>query len=142
MSDPNGLSNALTMLRDMQINEEEQADFEVEFFGDILARNSQNVHVLRRLVELLSRRREYETVLPLYHQLIRQRPDDCIARYNLACTLSMLGRIDAAAAALTDAMNAGYCDLAHLVSDPDLNPMRNHPTYVQIVRNDDGLTVS
>ena len=133
MSSPDEFSEVLAMFRDSHFSEREQADFEIEFFGRILARNSSNVEVIRRLVEHRSRRGDYRAALPLYRKLVELRPMDCIARYNLACTLSMLGRIDAAMKALESAFQHGYSDIAHLESDTDIEPLRDHSGYARLI---------
>lgn len=139
MSSPDEFSEVLAMLRDSQSSEQEQADFEVEFYGRILARNSNNIDVIRRLVEHLSRRGDYVGALPLYQKLVGLRSQDCIARYNLACTLSMLGDLDAAILALEAAFEIGYSDIPHLESDTDMEPLRQLAGYARILEKYDSV---
>jgi len=133
MSSPDEFSEVLAMFRDSQANEQEQAEFEIEFYGRILSRKSDNVDVIRRLVEHFSRRCDYHAALPLYRKLVRLRSNDCISQYNLACTLSMLGQLDDAMTALEAAFEQGYSDVAHLETDSDMEPLRNHANYARLV---------
>lgn len=139
MSSPDEFSDVLAMFRDSHASELEQADFEIEFFGRILARNSSNVEVIRRLVEHRSRRGDYRAALPLYRKLVDLRPNDCIARYNLACTLSMQGKLDEAMTALEVAFQLGYSDIAHLETDTDMEPLRDHSGYARLIEKYDSL---
>jgi len=123
----------LSAFRDAKSAEHEQIDFEIEFYQQILQCSPTYVDVLRRLVEHLSRRGEYRRALPRYRQLIELRRNDCIARYNLSCTLAMLGRLEQAAHALEEAFQIGYHDIAHLESDSDMEPLRDHPVYLAML---------
>jgi tetratricopeptide (TPR) repeat protein len=123
----------LAAFRDANSTEDEQIDFEIEFYQQILRHNPTYVDVLRRLVEHLSRRGDYRRALPRYRQLIELCPDDCIARYNLSCTLAMLGRLEQAVHALEEAFQSGYHDIAHLESDSDMELLRDHPVYLALL---------
>ena len=68
-----------------------QADFEVDFYERILARHPNYVVVLRALGEQLARRRMYARSLEIDRRLVSLVPHDCVARYNLACSLAMQG---------------------------------------------------
>ncbi len=64
--------------------------------------------------------------------------------YNHACALARLGRTDAAMAKLTEAVESGWANLAHLEKDPDLAPLRKLDAYrkiVQTLSTDAGPTV-
>ena len=113
---------------------QDQIEFDIEFFGHVLRRNSDNVDVLRCQVELLARVGRHDEALSFDYRLVHLRPEDFIARYNLACTLSVLGEVNEALLALDQALELGYRDLAHLESDADLETVRNHPSYREILR--------
>ena len=129
------------MFRDSQASEREQADFEIEFYGRVLARSATNSDVIRRLVEHHSRRCNYPAALPLYRKLVELRPNDCIARYNLACTLSMLGNLDEAMQMLEAAFQQGYVDIAHLEADADMEPLRSHVGYACLIEKYDSVSL-
>ena len=103
-----------------------QLEFEVKFFDAILSRNENHVDTLRQQVELLSRLGRHQRALELDRRLVRLAPEDVVARYNLACSLSMVGEVDAAVDALDAALRLGYSDWAHLESDADLDAVRQH----------------
>ena len=69
-----------------------------------------------------------------------------ILYYNLACVLSLQGRLDEAIDVLLVAKSHGYNDVQHLQQDPDLENARDHPRFVELVaqesekkQNDDGV---
>lgn len=108
---------------------QDQLEFEIAFYGHVLQRNANNVDVLRRQVELLARAGRYHAALPLHYRLVQLQPRDFIARYNLACVLSMLDELDEAIVVLDQALGLGYADVAHLESDADLEAIRGHDGY-------------
>ncbi len=109
--------------------DEDQIDFDIRFYEAILDRNVKNVDALRQLVDLLATRGEYQRVMELDQRLVELRPHDCFAKYNLACSLSVLGQVGAALRMLEEAIRSGYDDFAHLEADADLEAVRRHPGY-------------
>jgi tetratricopeptide (TPR) repeat protein len=59
-------------------------------------------------------------------------PADPTVRYNLACSLALLGRTDEALAALETAVRLGYRDMEHLRRDDDLRSLRGHPRFLAL----------
>lgn len=110
-----------------------QADFDLQFYQQILARNGYHLDALRQLVERLAQRGEHAAALELDRRLVAIMPEDMIARYNLACTLCMLGQVDSALSALDRAFQLGYRDLAHLEVDSDLDPLRQHAGFQRLL---------
>lgn len=69
---------------------------------------------------------EYERAVPLHRIASRFSGFESIARYNLACALSMLGKTDEALQELEsieqqDGLSGSY---KHMLKDPDLDPLR------------------
>jgi tetratricopeptide (TPR) repeat protein len=110
------------------------ADFEVQFFDRLLARQPLYEDVLRRQAENLSRAGKYNEVLDLDRRLLCIRPQDPVVHYNLACTLSRLADIDGALEALRQAVRLGYDDLGHIETDPDLDALRDLPEFRAILK--------
>ena len=106
-----------------------QLDFDIDFFEKLLARNPRAVEVLRILGELVARKGLVSRALELDRQLVECLPEDPLARYNLACSLALVGHGDEAIAALCAAISLGYDDLDHMESDPDLDSLRERPDF-------------
>ena len=103
---------------------DEQVAFDIEFFDKVLQRNPDHVDSLRQQVELMAGRGNYSRALELDLRLVKLRPADRVAFYNLACSLSMLGQIEEAINALEQSILLGYDDVPHLEIDSDLDPIR------------------
>ena len=111
-----------------------QLDFDIAFFDRILTRNPVDVHVLRRQAEALARKGEYVRALELDRRLVSLRPTDCVARYNLACSLALGEYRGEAIDQLRRALEQGYDDFEYLAHDTDLKNLRGEPAYVALLR--------
>jgi tetratricopeptide (TPR) repeat protein len=111
-----------------------QDEFEIDFYGRIAERNPSYVQVLRSLSELLARKGLYERSLAVDRRLVALLPDDCLAHYNLACSLAMSHRSGEAIAELRRAIEQGYSDFGYLEVDSDLDSLRNEPAYQALLQ--------
>lgn len=117
-----------------QIADEKQLDFEVRFFTDVLRGYPEYVDVLRVMSNNLTQKERFKDGLELDQRLVRLRPDDPVAHYNLACSFALLKRSDAAVAALRKAIELGYRDFHFLRHDKDLESIRKDPRFRQLLR--------
>ena len=62
-----------------------QLDFDIDFFERLLSRNGDSLEVLRLLAELVSKKGLVDRAAELDAKVVELLPDDCLARYNLAC---------------------------------------------------------
>jgi tetratricopeptide (TPR) repeat protein len=113
-----------------------QLDFDIDFFERLLSRNGDSLEVLRLLAELVSKKGLVERAAELDAKVVELLPDDCLARYNLACSLARAGRPDEAIDSLSKAILLGYDDLAHVDVDPDLDSLRNLPEFRALLGRD------
>jgi tetratricopeptide (TPR) repeat protein len=110
------------------------AEFEAEFWGRVLKIQPYYEDVLRRQAESLARAGRYDELLPLDRRIVALRPDDAVVHYHLACTLARLDYLEDSLAMLTKALHLGYDDYDHLESDPDLDPLRELPEFLALLR--------
>jgi tetratricopeptide (TPR) repeat protein len=110
-----------------------QVDFEIEFFERILALNADYVDVLRVHANNLSDRGEYKRGLAADRRIVKLRPNDPNAYYNLACSYSLLQMNKSAIDALQRSLKLGYNDFEHLMNDPDLDNLRKDSRYVRVL---------
>jgi tetratricopeptide (TPR) repeat protein len=113
---------------------ESQLKFELRFFSDILRRYPDYVDVLRHMSQLLTQVGRYAEALEVDLRLVRLRPQDAVAHYNLACTYARLNKTDSAIRALRRAIELGYRDYRYIKQDRDLDSIRDDPRYRELMR--------
>ncbi len=113
---------------------ESQLDFELKFFTDILDRHPDYVDVLRQMANLLTLKGRYRDGLQVDQRLVRLRPEDPLAHYNLACSYALLKRTEIALKTLRKAIELGYRDFRYMREDRDLDFIRDDPRYRQLIR--------
>lgn len=106
-----------------------ELDIKIDFLEGILRRDSNYVEALQLLGDHYTQRGKFEEGLRVDERLAKLEPKNSLVFYNLACSYSLVGNVDAAAAALENAILLGYRDFNWLAKDPDLRALRNHPAY-------------
>ena len=102
----------------------ELLNFEITFYEQLLQNHPDFPDALMALGEAYTRRGWLEKGLAVDQRLIQLKGEDPIIWYNLACSLTLLNRLDEALEALRRAVEFGYDDFAHLANDPDLRALR------------------
>ncbi len=117
-----------------KLSREEQRDLDVKigFLEGVLRRDPAYVEALQVLGDDYTRRGRFVAGLRVDEQLSQLRPDDPMVQYNLACSYSLTGNFNRAAAALTKSLDLGYRDFKWLTKDPDLCDLREHPLFKTI----------
>ena len=107
-------------------------EFEVKFFEGIARRDPDFVEALQILGDAYTRTGQWEKGLEIDRRLAKLCPDDALVFYNLACSYSLLKKIDEAFAALSEAVKCGYDDARWLTKDPDLDNLRHDHRFEKI----------
>ena len=76
-------------------------EFQIGLFETAVKLGRDDLALLADLAELYTRAGEYQKGLDLDNLLVDREPAKPIFRYNLACSLSLLGHVDAAFEALS-----------------------------------------
>ncbi len=118
--------------RKLSPSERHNLDVEISFLEGLVRRDPKYVEALQLLGDDYTRRGRFGDGLKVDEELVRMRPDDSTALYNLACSYSLTGQFEAALEALNRALDIGYRDFKHLRRDPDLKPLRQQPGYRKI----------
>jgi tetratricopeptide (TPR) repeat protein len=115
-------------------DETEQSEFEMKFFSDVLERYPDYVDVLRVFGNLLTKKGHHEESLEVDRRLVRLRPEDATAHYNLACSYCLLRKHEQTLTALRKAFELGYNDFRFLRKDRDLESIRQDRRFKVLVR--------
>ena len=111
-----------------------QLDFEIAFFEGILGRHVNYVDVLRIFGGLLTLKVRLTEGLKVDRRLVRLRPTDALAHYNLACSYALSKRTDQSLRTLRKAVELGYRDFRYMREDHDLDSVRHDPRFRQLLR--------
>lgn len=117
-----------------RFRDQNQLDFDIEFFDCVLERQPEYLDVLRCQGQLLSRKGMHARALQLDQRLVQLDPQDAVARYNLGCSLAVMGYVQDALDALRQALLRGYRDIDFLETDSDLDSLREEPGYRELLR--------
>ena len=67
-------------------------------------------------------------------EIIETDPDNKGQYYDKSCLLSRMGKIDEAIAALRISLEKGMRSFAHIENDDDMDPIRNHPDFIALIK--------
>lgn len=99
------------------------------------ARHPENVEALAELGHAYTREGRHLDGLRIDRKLARLIPDDPTVHYNLACSLALLGRLDAALDALEESIGLGYADPEFMAKDEDLSSLRGDSRYETLLHS-------
>ncbi len=108
-------------------------EFEIGFFESILKKNPRYTDVIELLGELYTRTGRIEDGLRMDRKLVRLLPENPNAHYNLACSLALKKRRSEAMSTLQKAISLGYSDYDWLMQDPDLESLKSHPAFLELL---------
>ena len=114
---------------------DELIDFEIAFYEKLLRAYPNFVDALIPLGNAYTRRGLHEKGLAVDVHLTQLRQDDPLSWYNLACSYSLLNRIDESLDAMKQAMKRGYTDLHYLQNDADLINLRQSRQFRQFLES-------
>lgn len=114
--------------------ERTQLDFELEFFGKIIAAVPDFADALRVQACNLTMKGRMQDGLAVDEKLVTVRPTDPTAHYNLACRYALLKQRDKAIFALRKAVELGYRDFDFIKEDHDLDSIRKDPRFRKLMK--------
>ncbi|HOB33315.1 MAG TPA: hypothetical protein PKH32_10600, partial [Verrucomicrobiota bacterium] len=109
-----------------------ELDIKIEFIEGIVRRDPNYVEALQLLGDHYTQRGRFEEGLKVDEKLAELEPTNPLVFYNLACSYSLVGKVELAAASLKKSIRLGYRDFKWLAKDPDLRTLREHPAYRSI----------
>jgi len=108
-------------------------EFRIGLFETALALGRDDISLMAELAELYTRAGRVREGLALDEALVAREPDNPIFRYNLACSLALVGRVDRAFDELDRAVGSGFDDTKLLLEDRDLDRLRADPRWRRLV---------
>jgi tetratricopeptide (TPR) repeat protein len=114
---------------------EELLDFEIAFYEKLLRAYPDFVDALIPLGNAYTRRGLHSKGLEVDLRLTTLRAHDPLTWYNLACSYSLLKRLEESLTALRRSIELGYTDFAYVQKDPDLANVRQSPQYRQLLES-------
>jgi tetratricopeptide (TPR) repeat protein len=109
-----------------------ELDIEISFLEGLVRRDPGYVDALQLLGDGYTRQGRFEEGLGVDRKLSEIDPRNPLSFYNLACSLSLTGKLDEAGRALESALDLGYRDFKWMTRDPDLKALRKHPHYARL----------
>lgn len=106
-----------------------QREFEIEFFEGVARKQPDYWEVLAVLGNHYTAVKRYQDGLAVDERLAVLRPNDSVVYYNLACSYSLVGRLNLALQALERALFLGYRDFQHIMRDRDLEAVRKDSRF-------------
>ncbi|HLS27998.1 MAG TPA: hypothetical protein VK041_05060 [Opitutales bacterium] len=111
----------------------EKHAFEIGFYESLLKKDPKYTEVIELLGELYTRAGRITDGLRMDRRLVRLQPENPTAHYNLACSLALKKRRTEAVNTLQKAISLGYDDFDWLMEDPDLESLKDHPDFLQLL---------
>ncbi len=118
-----------TRTKKLTRKETRELDIKISFLEGLLARDPAYIEALQLLGDHYTERGSLRRSLKVDQQLSMLLPRNPLVFYNLACSYSLNGDYDLAAASLESALTLGYRDFKWLARDPDLRSLRKHPLF-------------
>ncbi|HRI81519.1 MAG TPA: hypothetical protein PLF88_03725 [Opitutaceae bacterium] len=112
---------------------ERDAAFEMGFFESVLKRTPDYTDVVEILGGLYTKHGRIADGLRMDRRLVKLQPANATAHYNLACSLALSKRPTDALRSLHRAVELGYRDFDWMSQDPDLEEMKKHPAFLELL---------
>jgi tetratricopeptide (TPR) repeat protein len=109
------------------------AAFEIDFFESVLRRDPKYAEVIGILGGLYTKAGRVADGLRMDRRMVKLQPDNSTAHYNLACSLALCRRKQAALDSLRRAVENGYRDFEWMNQDPDLEILKEEPEFVALL---------
>jgi Flp pilus assembly protein TadD len=106
--------------------------FQIGVFEQVLHDSPTDMEALRFLAHAYGAVGRLQERLRTDQRLSALAPRDPRSFYNLACSYALLDRTDDAIGALERAFQLGFRDAVLLRKDHELDPLREHPRFVEL----------
>lgn len=111
----------------------EDYSFELQFYEALYRREKKDPRLIEILGHLYTREGRVDDGLKMDRRLVRLKPGDPLAHYNLACSLALKERKRDAVASLRTAIDLGYGDYQWMRKDPDLKGLHDYQAFLELL---------
>lgn len=106
---------------------------EVNFLEGLLVDLPDDIDILESLALDYTDISDYKKGLKMDLRIVKLKPTDPIARYNLACSYALTFNFEDSVKTLKQSILMGYKDFSYIEQDPDLETLRSLPIYQEII---------
>lgn len=107
--------------------------FAVQFWESIFQKNRRDAVVMQALANAYVEAGRFDDSIKLDRRHVRMEPTNPAAHYNLACSLALKKRRQAALQSLRNALELGYDDFGWIEQDPDLKCLHGDPNFHELI---------
>lgn len=115
------------------MSRKEDHAFDISFYESVLRRDPRYADVVEILGGLYTKTGRITDGLRMDRKLVRLRPDNATAHYNLACSLALVKRKADALRSLRRAIELGYDDHQWMGDDSDLVSLKGNKEFQQLL---------
>jgi tetratricopeptide (TPR) repeat protein len=114
--------------------QKEEYEAALQHFERVLAAGESNLELRMSMAWCYKRVGRLDRAIEAMRAAYRDSPKEAVVLYNLACYLSLAGERDEALSWLGRAfrLDPKYREL--VASEPDFDPIRNHPDFLQLMQ--------
>ncbi len=112
----------------------EDPAFDITFYESVLRRDPRYADVVEILGGLYTKTGRIADGLRMDRKLVKLRPGNATAHYNLACSLALVKRKADALRALRRAIELGYDDREWMAEDPDLAGLKKSAVFQSMLK--------
>ncbi len=109
-------------------------DFQMKFLAAVCTCDPDNIEVLIRLADLYTKHNLVRESLDIDLKLVQLCPEERVFHYNLACSYSLMGRIDSSLLAFEKALLLGYDNLEQINADRDLDNLKMDNRFKRLMK--------
>lgn len=128
-----GISRRVLLIEALGLRESGDEEAALDALLAILRRFPGDARLHYEIAFSALRLRRLDLSIEHFQLAIELDPRDPLAHYNLACALSLHGRIEAAIVELELAIIGGFRDRQHIAADSDLEALREHPRFEELL---------
>jgi len=107
----------------------------IEIIPSYLSKNPEDARARMLYATSSARLGQFEKAKEIGKKTIEMNPTDSLLQYYAACLYVAIGEFEMAVEAITRSVQNGWKDIEWIKNDPDLDAIRNHPGYIELMKD-------